>query len=203
MRMWMVDPRIMCRQHLQLNQENKMAKLTIRNAVSKNFTIGQRVKITETTVNAEQSAQPASKYPSPADVSTRAGQMELAYRAGRIASLKAMNGQLRQIAPNEAWADANIESANDLDALQDQISEALVAAGKGTAATGKSPDTLRAEREAMSGAELKAVFAEMNLAGKILTYDERVGVLMAEDADEVRAAIVRTQPASEEQRQRF
>lgn len=143
-------------------------------------------------------SKPAGKYKGPADVSTRAGQMELANRAGRIASLKAMNGQLRQIAPNEAWADANIESANDLDALQDQISAALVAAGKGTAAAAKVPDALRTELEEMSGAELKAVFAEMNLAGKILTHDERVDMLMAEDAAEVRAAIGKAQPAAQE-----
>lgn len=156
------------------------------------------VSKTETTAKAEQPAQPAGKYQGPADVSTRAGQMELANRAGRIASLKAMNGQLRQIAPNEAWADANIESANDLDALQDQISAALVAAGKGTAAAAKVPDALRTELEEMSGAELKAVFAEMNLAGKILTHDERVDMLMAEDAAEVRAAIGKAQPAAQE-----
>jgi len=61
-----------------------------------------------------------------APVSSRAGQMNLAYRGSRIAALKMMNEQIRKLDPTEAWHDSNIEDAQDLDALQDSISQTLV-----------------------------------------------------------------------------
>ena len=61
-----------------------------------------------------------------APVSSRAGQMNLAYRGSRIAALKMMNDQIRKLDPTEAWHDSNIEDAQDLDALQDSISKTLV-----------------------------------------------------------------------------
>ena len=61
-----------------------------------------------------------------APVSSRAGQMNLAYRGSRIAALKMMNEQIRKLDPTEAWHDSNIEDAQDLDALQDSISKTLV-----------------------------------------------------------------------------
>ena len=80
----------------------------------------------------QQEAKPYTPepYAGPRDVSSRAGQMELAQRAGTIASLKAMNSQLRQIAPSEAWDDRAIEEADDLDSVRDMISNALVAAAR-------------------------------------------------------------------------
>ena len=126
-------------------------------------------------------AAPAAAPP----VATREGQMHLANRASRIASLKMMNEHLRKIAPGEAWADSNIESAADLDALQDQISAALVAAQRGPAAV----NPLRTELEQMSGAELRAVMERMGLAGTRMTQDERVATLLAEDEAEVRSAM--------------
>ena len=70
---------------------------------------------------AEQAAKAAL-----APVSSRAGQMNLAYRGSRIAALKMMNEQIRKLDPTEAWHDSNIEDAQDLDALQDSISQTLV-----------------------------------------------------------------------------
>ena len=61
-----------------------------------------------------------------APVSSRAGQMNLANRGSRIATLKMMNEQIRKLDPTEAWHDSNIEDAQDLDALQDSISQTLV-----------------------------------------------------------------------------
>ena len=61
-----------------------------------------------------------------APVSSRAGQMNIAYRGSRIAALKMMNDQIRKLDPTEAWHDSNIEDAQDLDALQDSISKTLV-----------------------------------------------------------------------------
>jgi hypothetical protein len=126
-----------------------------------------------------------SKYTGPVDVSSRAGQIELANRAGTIASLKAMNEQLRNIAPDEAWNDKNIEDAKDLDALRDSISQALVGAQRGK----PEANPLRKELEELSGKELKAVFDKMGLAGKLMGYEERISALLMEDAAEVRAAI--------------
>ena len=122
-----------------------------------------------------------------APVSSREGQMNLAARAGRIATLKQMNDRLRSIAPSEAWANTNIESASnaELDKLQDQISAALVAAQRGPSAV----NPLRAELEAMSGAELRELMDRMGLAGKLMTASERVDALLAEDLAEVRAAM--------------
>jgi len=65
-----------------------------------------------------------------APVSSRAGQMNLAYRGSRIAALKMMNEQIRKLDPTEAWHDSNIEDAQDLDALQDSISKTLVELAK-------------------------------------------------------------------------
>ena len=65
-----------------------------------------------------------------APVSSRAGQMNLAYRGSRIAALKMMNEQIRKLDPTEAWHDSNIEDAQDLDALQDSISQTLVELAK-------------------------------------------------------------------------
>ena len=65
-----------------------------------------------------------------APVSSRAGQMNLAYRGSRIATLKMMNEQIRKLDPTEAWHDSNIEDAQDLDALQDSISQTLVELAK-------------------------------------------------------------------------
>ena len=65
-----------------------------------------------------------------APVSSRAGQMNLAYRGSRIAALKMLNDQIRKLDPTEAWHDSNIEDAQDLDALQDSISQTLVELAK-------------------------------------------------------------------------
>lgn len=121
----------------------------------------------------------------PAPVSSVDGQKNLAYRGSRIAVLKQMNDRLRRIAPGDAWADSNIEDATDLDALQDQISAALVAAERGPVAV----NPLRAELEAMSGAELRAIMERMNLAGARMVQEERIAALLAEDPAEVRAAM--------------
>ncbi|AMO36602.1 PLxRFG domain-containing protein [Thauera humireducens] len=129
----------------------------------------------------------AKRYAGPADVASRAGQIELANRAGTIASLKAMNAQLRSIAPDEAWADANIEDSADLDAMRTQISEALVRASRAQQAGQESP--LRKRLEEASGQDLKAVFDALGLAGARMTHDERVNALMAEDAQEVSDAL--------------
>ena len=133
----------------------------------------------------EAKAVEPAKYKGPDDVSTRAGQMELANRAGTIAALKAMNEQLRKIAPDEAWADSNIEDAQNLDALRDQISQAIVDAQRGK----PIENALRKELEELSGQELKDVFSKLNLAGKLMAYEERISALLMEDAAEVRAAI--------------
>lgn len=124
----------------------------------------------------------------PAPVSSREGQMNLANRGSRIASLKLMNEQLRKIAPDEAWHDKNIEDAKDLDALQDQISEALVKANRGS----QDASPLRTELEQLSGAELRTIFEKMNLAGTRMTATERVDALVAENEAEVRAAMAST-----------
>ena len=140
------------------------------------------------TVNAEKqpkTADKSEKYAGPADVSTKAGQVELANRASTIAVLKAMNEQLRQIAADEAWADRNIEESNDLDGLRDRISQALVDAQRGKQAA----NPLRNELEALSGKELKAVFDKMGLAGKLMGYEERISALLLEDSAEVRKSI--------------
>jgi hypothetical protein len=131
-------------------------------------------------------------YSGPADVSSRAGQIELANRGGRIASLKAMNEQLRKIAPGEAWADSNIESATDLDALQSSISQALVDAGRARANPEQSP--LKARLDELSGQELRAVFDVMSLAGSRMTATERVNALLAENPQEVEAALDQVSP---------
>ena len=73
-------------------------------------------------VNLREAEQAAKVAP----VSSRAGQMNLAYRGSRIAALKMMNEQIRKLDPTEAWHDSNIEDAQDLDALQDSISKTLV-----------------------------------------------------------------------------
>lgn len=138
------------------------------------------------------SAAPPAQQAEPAPVSSREGQMNLAYRGSRIAVLKQMNDRLRRIAPSEAWADKNIEDATDLDALQDQISAALVAAERGPAAV----NPLRAELEAMSGAELRAIMERMNLAGARMVQEERIAALLAEDPAEVRAAMQQAEPAT-------
>ena len=62
----------------------------------------------------------------PPPVSSAAGQKNLAYRGSRIASLLAMNEQIRKLDPTEAWHPDNINDATDLDALQDSISSTLV-----------------------------------------------------------------------------
>lgn len=139
-----------------------------------------------------------------APVSSREGQMNLAARAGRIATLKQMNDRLRSIAPSEAWADTNIESASnaELDKLQDQISAALVAAQRGPSAV----NPLRAELEAMSGAELRELMDRMGLAGKLMTASERVDALLAEDPADVRAAMqtpAPSEPAQEDKNNRI
>lgn len=125
------------------------------------------------------------KYSGPIDVSSRNGQMELANRAGTIASLKGMNAQLRAIDPSEAWADSNIEQSSDLDALRDQISEALVKASRGK----QQENPLRKRLEEASGQELKAVFDVMGLAGARMLHGDRVDALMAEDAKAVSDAL--------------
>ena len=120
--------------------------------------------------------------------------MNLANRGARIASLKAMNNRLRQIAPEQAWADSNIENASnaELDQLQDQISAALVEAQRGPAPV----NPLRAELEALSGTELRDLMGRMGLAGKLMTAGERVDALLAEDPAEVRAAMQQAEPSA-------
>lgn len=138
-------------------------------------------------VEVQQPEQPAQRYAGPADVSSRDGQMELANRAGTIAALKAMNAQLRAVAPDEAWADANIEEAADFDALRNQISEALVRANRASEAEQSSP--LRKRLEEASGEDLKAVFDALGLAGARMSHSERVEALMREDAQAVSDAL--------------
>lgn len=146
------------------------------------------------------------KYAGPANVSSRAGQMELAYRASRIASLQAMNRQLRAVAPEEAWADEAIAEAADLDALQDAISAALVAANRTNRAESNESAELRKRLEEASGAEVKAVFNAMGLSGKYLLHTEIIEMLMREDAQKVSAALdsvladAEAKPAQQEQR---
>ena len=77
-------------------------------------------------VNLREAEQAAKVAP----VSSRAGQMNLAYRGSRITALKMMNDQIRKLDPTEAWHDSNIEDAQDLDALQDSISQTLVELAK-------------------------------------------------------------------------
>lgn len=127
-----------------------------------------------------------AKYSGPADVSSVAGQKEMANRGATIASMKAMNAQLRKIAPGEAWADENIEQAADLDTLRTQISEALAKAQRGP---GREDVSLRNRLEQASGADLKAVFDEMSLAGGRLSHAERVEMLLQEDKADVAAAL--------------
>ena len=138
-------------------------------------------------VEVQQPEQPAQRYAGPADVSSRDGQMELANRAGTIAALKAMNAQLRAVAPDEAWADANIEEAADFDALRNQISEALVRANRASEAEQSSP--LRKRLEEASGEDLKTVFDALGLAGARMSHGERVEALMREDAQAVSDAL--------------
>lgn len=127
-----------------------------------------------------------------APASSRDGQIRLANRGSRIATLKMLNNQLMKLDPNAAWSEAAIEGAADgeLDSLQDAISSALMAAQRGEQG-GKAAEEseLRAELEALSGAELRAIFDRMGLAGSRMTATERVNALMAEDAAEVRAAM--------------
>ena len=156
------------------------------------FQIGQGKEPDGRLLRAAPSPVAESQAPAIPPVSSREGQMRLANRGSRIAALKLMNEQLRKIAPAEAWADSNIEDATDLDALQDQISGALVAAQRGPAAV----NPLRAELEAMSGAELRGIMERLNLAGTRMTQDERVEALLAEDETEVRAAMQAPAPAA-------
>lgn len=73
------------------------------------------------------STAPAQRVSAPAaQVGSVEGQKGLAYRASRIASLLAMNEQIKKIDPSEAWHPDNITDSRDLDALQDSISETLV-----------------------------------------------------------------------------
>ena len=122
-----------------------------------------------------------------ADVSSVAGQKALAERGSRIASLKAMNAQLREIDPAEAWADSNIEDAKDLDALQDSISQSLVSAQR--RGEKKQDDELRKRLENSSSDELKAVFGAMSLAGSRMSHAERVEALLQEDQEAVVSAL--------------
>lgn len=73
------------------------------------------------------------------------GQKNLASRGSRIASLMAMNEQIRKLDPTEAWHPDNITDSNDLDGLQDRISETLVRLQreKAPAAPAKSLDESR------------------------------------------------------------
>lgn len=147
--------------------------------------------VAQVTDNMAAAAAPATAQPAkPTDVSTVAGQKALANRGTTIASLQAMNGQLRKIAPNEAWSDQAIAeaSAAELDSLRDRISTALVNAQRGPQPA-PADDGLRAELEELSGQELRAIFERMNLAGARMTASERVDALLAEDHDAVRAAL--------------
>ena len=139
-------------------------------------------------------AQQPSRYKGPADVSSVAGQKELASRAGTIAALKGMNAQLRAIAPHEAWADANIEQSDNLDDLRTRISEALVKAQRaqdsGTVDATQSNDAeLRHRLNEASGADLRSVMDALHLDGKRMAQAERVEALMREDAQAVSDAL--------------
>lgn len=59
-------------------------------------------------------------------MSSRSGQIELASRGSRIASLKLMNDQLRMLGAGDEFRDDDIERSADLDALQDILSQRLV-----------------------------------------------------------------------------
>jgi len=179
------------RRAAQVLAEREAAKKAEVDKAAEDFALGQAApapvdrKVTTEDARGQQDVFAQAKYAGPADVSSRAGQMELSNRAVTIAALKGMNEQLRKIAPDEAWADRNIEDAQNLDALRDQISQALVDANRG------KPDVnpLRKELEELSGQELKDVFSKLNLAGKLMAYEERISALLMEDAAEVRAAI--------------
>lgn len=101
-------------------------------------TLAERVK-----QRREKAAEPAPAAP----VSSVEGQKGLAYRGSRIASLMAMNEQIRKLDPTEAWHPDNIRDATDLDGLQDSISSTLVrlqrkkesAAAPAATATHKDP----------------------------------------------------------------
>lgn len=162
-------------------------------------------EVDEVTAEAVAQKPSSQKYTGPADASSRAGQMELANRAGTIAALKAMNAQLRAIAPDEAWADANIEDASNLDKLRDQISAALVRAQE-TSQTDPN-EALQKRLENASGADLRAVFDLLNLAGSRMSHSERVNALLAEDAQAVSDALDRvlaiaTEPSQQQATQR-
>lgn len=136
------------------------------------------------------------RYQGPQDVSSVAGQKELANRGATIAALLAMNGQLRTLAPDDAWSDRVIEQAEDLDAVRDSISASLVRAQRGAPEVSVEDEklaALRARLEEASGAELKDVFDLLQLAGTRLTHTERVELLVREDAGEVTAALDRVQ----------
>ena len=115
--------------------------------------------------------------------------MELAQRAGVIASLQLLNNQLRSIDQNAAWTDSEIASTRDLDALREKISAALFSAQSQKPAKEQEENPLRAELEGMSGKEIAAVFDAMNLAGSRMAFSEKVEALLAESQAEVRAAI--------------
>ncbi|CAM5335073.1 hypothetical protein SSTU70S_04930 [Stutzerimonas stutzeri] len=136
------------------------------------------------------------RYQGPQDVSSVAGQKELANRGATIAALLAMNGQLRTLAPDDAWSDRVIEQAEVLDAVRDSISASLVRAQRGAPEVSVEDEklaALRARLEEASGAELKDVFDLLQLAGTRLTHAERVELLVREDAGEVTAALDRVQ----------
>ncbi|MCA8947832.1 MAG: hypothetical protein KDB29_16475, partial [Planctomycetes bacterium] len=117
--------------------------------------------------------------------------MNLANRAGSIASIKEMNEQLRAIAPGEAVSDATIENG-DLDALRDSISTALVKAQRKSVNTepqSAEREALRKRLDDLSGAELKDMFGALNLAGERLTASERVNMLLEEPIGEVLKAL--------------
>ena len=56
---------------------------------------------------------PKTSYSGPADVSSRAGQMNWLIAPERLQRSKAMNGQLRELAPGKSLSDNEIENAGD------------------------------------------------------------------------------------------
>ena len=123
------------------------------------------------------------------EVSSKAGQMRLASRASRIAVLKLINEQIKELAPNEVWAESAIESASDteLDNLQDVMSATLVSIQKGRSDTKES---LLIELRELGTVEIRKVFELLNLQEQHrMAFEDYVNVLLNCTEIKVREAI--------------
>jgi len=151
-------------------------------------TLAERVK-----QRREKAAEPAPAAP----VSSVEGQKGLAYRGSRIASLMAMNEQIRKLDPTEAWHPDNIRDATDLDGLQDSISSTLVrlqrkkesAAAPAATATHKDPGqpaepaTAPVIAQALSKAAVKEALSRSAMKAEALRLVD-AAIATAKDADD-------------------